>query len=324
MPIETGAQARRPVYCVLSARSLPYATPAFRSLLANCDDELRLTLITDGADDKRALVDAMSVLAPDGRHAWTVRDKAEADERAAIRLARHPNVAAFREGHPCWRKITDPLLFAEDGEEMVLLDPDLYFPNRFRFEPTPERGLLLMYQPPSCLLPHETVVSAFDLGVPMAHHTDIGVAQIRAPLDLDWLDGLLGSLGGRDLPRSMHVESIVWAAMAMRVGGGYLDAEHWHCWRNSHWKRMVLKLGASGHDVLRAESFRTMKCFHGGGAAKWWIPDAVEKGIVGNPEKVEAHRDPRPYVELSRGTYDSLRRWKEVARRLGYHALMKT
>jgi hypothetical protein len=61
------------------------------------------------------------------RHAWHVCARAEADERAVTVLAPYPNIAAFRFGHPCWRKITDPLLFGAPGEEMIILDPDLYF-----------------------------------------------------------------------------------------------------------------------------------------------------------------------------------------------------
>ncbi len=64
---------------------------------------------------------------------------------------------------------------------MVLLDPDLYFPNTFRFEPTPEQGILLMWQRPNCLLPHKTVRAAMDAGIPLARHVDIGVAQWRGP-----------------------------------------------------------------------------------------------------------------------------------------------
>ena len=315
---------RRKAYCVLSARSLPYAVKALESLTANSLDDLDVTLITDGAADKIALVDAMNTLGVPPRHLWRVCAQAEADELALTVLARYPNIAAFRFGHPCWRKITDPLLFAAPGEEMIILDPDLYFPNRFRFEPTPAKGLLLMYQPPSCLLPPEVVKRAFDEGVKMAHHTDIGVAQARNGFDLAWLDDLIRRLGGTALPRSMHVESIVWAAMAMREGGGYLDPEHWHCWRNSQWKRLALKLGASGRTLLRSEKFGAMKCFHGGGIAKWWVPDAVKAGDLAAPVEVATARSPMPYEELTRDAYDAMQRLKTLARRMGYYRIVKS
>ena len=315
--------APRKVYCVLSARSLPYAVKALESLTANSLEDLDLTLITDASADKTALVDAMEALKVPARHSWRVCAQAEADERALTVLAPYPNIAAFRFGHPCWRKITDPLLFAEPGEEMVILDPDLYFPNRFRFEPTPAKGLLLMYQPPSCLLPHEVVARAFDEGIKMAHHTDIGVAQARNNFDLAWLDGLIKRLGGTELPRSMHVESIVWAAMAMREGGGYLDPAHWHCWRNSQWKRLALKLGVSGRSILRSERFGSMKCFHGGGIAKWWVPDAIKAGEIPAAVEIAVALPPKPFEELTRHRYHSMQRHKSWARRLGYYRIVK-
>jgi len=112
--------------------------------------------------------------------------------------------------------VTDPPLFARDGEEMVILDPDVYFPNKFRFEPTPTSGLLLMRQAVNCLFPHELVRRAFDLGIAMADVTDIGVCQAYCPLDYEWLDDLIDRLGGAMLPRwSPHVESVIWAALAL-------------------------------------------------------------------------------------------------------------
>jgi hypothetical protein len=121
----------------------------------------------------------------------------------------------------------------------------------------------------------------------------------------------------------MHVESIVWAAMAMREGGGYLDPEHWHCWRNSQWKRLALKLGISGRSILRSEQFSTMKCFHGGGIAKWWVPDAVKAGDLPIPREVATVVSTEPFEELTRQAYDSMQRLKGLARRLGYYRVMK-
>ena len=317
-------RARRGAYCVLSSRSLPYARHAMASLVANSVDDLDLTLITDGAEDKTRLVEAMQALAVPERHRWRVAAQSEADELAAGALSRHPNIAAFRLGHPCWRKVTDPMLFAPPGAEMVILDPDLYFPNRFRFEPTPKAGLLLMHQPTHCLLPREVVIRAYDQGVRLAHHTDIGVAQASNALDLDFLDALIVRLGGSALPRAMHVESIVWAALAMRMGGGYLDPVHWHCWRNSQWKRVLRRFGAAGRTVLRSERFQAMKCFHGGGIAKWWIPEALDAGDLPPTGEVREVRPPLPYEELTRAAYEAGERLKGWARRVGYYRLVKS
>jgi len=317
-----GSEQRRAVYCVLSSRSLLYAERAMESLVAHSLDDLSLTLITDSAVDQLALVDAMESLQIGARHAWRVVAKSDADDLATQRFAAYPNLAAFRSGHPCWRKLTDPLLFAPADTEMVILDPDLYFPNRFRFEPTPSVGLLLMYQPPSCLLPSAVVERAYAEGIALAHHVDIGVAQWRSGVDLEWMDWLIGRLGGSSLPIAMHVEAIVWAALAMQVGGGYLDSGHWHCWRNAHWKRVARRLGVSGRTVLRSEPFTRMKCFHGGGIAKWWVPEALRAGDMPEPATILGSNATLPFEELTRAAYRSSERVKFWARRLGYHRLV--
>jgi len=167
------------------------------------------------------------------------------------------------------------------------------------------------------------VVRAYDEGVRLAHHTDIGVAQLSNDLDLDFIDALIVRLGGTALPRVMHVESIVWAALAMRMGGGYLDPEHWHCWRNSQWKRLQRRFGASGRTVLRSERFQAMKCFHGGGIAKWWVPEALAAGDLPPPSEISEARPPLPYEELTREVYDATQRLKGWARRAGYYRLVK-
>jgi len=137
------------------------------------------------------------------------------------------------------------------------------------------------------------------------------------------IDALIVRLGGTALPRVMHVESIVWAALAMRMGGGYLDPEHWHCWRNSQWKRLQRRFGASGRTVLRSERFQAMKCFHGGGIAKWWVPEALAAGDLPPPSEISEARPPLPYEELTREVYDATQRLKGWARRAGYYRLVK-
>ena len=322
MPATHQQPSPRKLYCVLSARSLPYARFAFRSLFAHSLEAVDLTLVTDDEHDKAAIVAALAGLALRGDQRWRVVSKRDADARAAAVYARHPLLRAFREGHPCWRKITDPPLFAADGEEMIILDPDLYFPNRFTFEPTPDAGLALMWQRPSCLLPHDVVMAAYAAAVPLAHHVDIGVAQLRNRLDLGWLEQLIGTLGGASLPRKMHIEAIVWAALAMRMGGGYLDARRWSCWRNAQWKRLAAKAGIPGATILAAEDFAGMKCFHGGGVAKWWIPDRVAAEAFAPPRTIGEVSALSPFVPLVRDAYLATQRWKDVARRMGYYRLL--
>ena len=318
----TSPPAVRQLYCVLGSGSLPYARLAFQSLLAQAAEPLNLRLITDAEADRVAIEAAMQATPNPAGHRWSVHAQAEIDDLAASGFAGLPNLQAFRFGHPCWRKITDPLLMAEPGQEMVILDPDLYFPNRFSFEPTPQQGILLMWQPPSCLLPDEVVRTAYAAGIPLAHHVDIGVGHARRNIDLAWLDWLIGQLGGKALPRMMHVEAIVWAALAMREGGGYLPPQHWHCWRNAQWKRVLLKLGVAGHQLLRADPFDQIKCFHGGGAAKWWVPTLLDRGGMPAPRDLPEHLAPLPLEELTLQAYDDTQRLKRWARSLGYYRLM--
>jgi hypothetical protein len=321
MTDSTRARPPRKLYCVLSPRSLPYARFAFRSLFDHCLEPVDLTLITDDEEDKAAIAETLDEVGPANLHRWRVFGKRDADERATDFYAGYPRIAAFRNGHPCWRKITDPALFAAAGEEMIVLDPDLYFPNRFAFEPTPDTGLALMWQRPSCLLPPEVVMAAYEAGIHLAHHVDIGVAQWRNRMDLAWLEHLIQALGGERLPRKMHVEAIVWAALAMRMGGGYLDAGRWSCWRNAQWKRVARKIGVRGASILAAEDFASMKCFHGGGIAKWWIPERIAAGRFAPPRTLGEPSGLQPFVPLGRGAYEATQRWKDLARRLGYYRL---
>jgi hypothetical protein len=203
------------------------------------------------------------------------------------------------------------------------LDPDLYFPNRFRFEETPKAGLLLMWQRPNCLFPPEVVKTAIDSGIRLAHHVDIGVAHWRALADLDWLDWLVGQLGGASLPRIMHVEAIVWAALAMRSGGGHLDPAYWRCWNRSPTKRVSIKLGVSGLRILRSEPWAKMKCFHAGGEAKWWLHEARDAGLLENNADISQAGRVIPFIELTPADYARERAFKRMLKALGYYHVFR-
>lgn len=308
---------------VLSPRSLPYARLALAGLFSCAEEPFHLALITDSEADKQTLLGEVGKLdvGTGSKRSCAIFSEDDLEARESEVFAKYPNIKSFRHGHPCWRKVTDPLLLSADSEEMIVLDPDIYFPNRFRFEETPPSGLLLMWQQPSCLLPAEIVHNAMRAGIGLAHHTDIGVAQWRMPVDLAWLDWLLGKLGAPDLPRSMHVESIVWAALAMRMGGGYLDPEAWLCWRRTQLKRVERKLGVRGSRILRREPWAKIKCFHAGGEAKWWLSDAKKEGYLDagaiNCGRLEAH----PFEEFTPATFAGLERRRLWLRRLGYYTL---
>jgi hypothetical protein len=311
----------RRLFMILSPRSLAYATKCVESLLANAVEPLEIWFMTDSATDKLELIAAIEALDNPNRHCWRVADESELEAQAEEKWERFPNLRSFRRGHPCWRKVTDPLLVSRDGEEMVILDPDLLFPNRFVFEPTPASGIRLMWQQPNCMLPATTVQAALDASIALARHVDIGVAQWRAGQDMEWFDWLIGKLGGAELPRIMHVESIVWSALAMRLGGGHLDPEKWRCWRRTQLKRILLKLGMSGVRILRNEPFNRVKCFHAGGEAKWWLADAQRVGLMDRPGELLETSEVRPFVEFTRQRFDAEQRAKSLLRSVGYYRL---
>jgi hypothetical protein len=306
---------------VLSPRALPYAKCCIESLLRNSVQDLHLHLITDSHEDRDHLTEVMEIVDPDKRHCWKVFAETEMLDREATTFRGFDNLRAFRRGHPCWRKITDPLLLSEPNKELILLDPDVYFPNLFRFEPTPESGLLLMFQKPNCLLPPEVVERAFANGIPLADHVDIGVAHWRASRDLGWIDWLIGKLGGDSLPRVMHIEAIAWAAIGMHEGGGHLDPLRWVCWHRTQLSRVKQKIGIEGEDILRGERWSDMKCLHCGGASKWWLPDCSGDLLKRRSDQLEPSRV-IPFVEFTREKFASAQRTRSILRTVGYYRLL--
>jgi hypothetical protein len=322
-PAGSGRAVRRRLFMVLSPRSLSYARLALGSLFANAVEQFELVLSTDSEEDKLLLRDEIDRLELQRANSGTCAIMSEADlsVRESEVFGQFQNLISFRHGHPCWRKITDPILLSDAGQEMIVLDPDIYFPNRFGFEDTLESGLLLMWQRPSCLLPPEVVNAGLRAGILFAHHTDIGVAQWKMPVDLAWLDWLLGELGSPKLPRSMHVESIVWAALAMRMGGGYLDPSAWLCWHRSQYKRVLRRLGASGSSILQREPWEGIKCFHAGGEAKWWLAEAKALGVLDRSQVKSEKTDPLPFVRLTSDDFAKIERRRNWLKRLGYYSL---
>jgi hypothetical protein len=308
---------------VLSARSLPYAQHCLSTLVNRALEPMELHLITDGEEDAKLLREAMAKIGVPAQHPWAVSAQSEVDARAEDRLRSYPRIQEFRRGHPCWRKVTDPALFAADGEEMVILDPDLYFPNPFTFEPTPDHGLLLMWQRPNCLLPPECVRRAIGGGYRLADHVDIGVANVRAPIDWDFADRLVGILGGRDIPRVMHVEAIMWAALAMHAGGGYLDPASWVCWHRTQLKRVMLKMGAGSTRMLRLENISRAKCFHAGGIAKHWIAETGGGALLDGPPGFSSTTPSpvKPFKEMHPRKYEMAQMARGALRCLGYYRI---
>jgi hypothetical protein len=307
---------QRSVTMVAGIDAIGHAELAIATLLAKCRDPIRFTLLTDSAADKARYAALLARLPGDTPRA--VFDQADCDARAETAFADHPNIRAFRRGHPCWRKITDPGLFAEaPGAEVILLDPDLVFPNPFTFEATPPAGLLLMRQRRHCLLPPEVARAAMAAGYPLAHHTDIGVAQHRA-LPWDWIETAIGRIGGGALPRVAHVESILWAMIAMRIGGGLLDPGAWACWERTAAKRLLMLAGLGGPGLLRLERARRLKCFHGSSGAKDWLVAAAARGLFAEAGPRLGATPVSPFVALGPAAFERGER-----RKARYHAALR-
>jgi hypothetical protein len=141
------------------------------------------------------------------------------------------------------------------------------------------------------------------------------------------LEWLLDQLGIGDHPNarfSMHIEAIVWAAIAMRIGGGYLPPEHWHCWRRSQRVRLLRKLGVPGPQLLRHEPVSTIKCFHAGGEAKHWLEEATNRGGLDCDNVMDRPGTVSPFIELTPTTYHRDQAVKSWLRRFGYYNLFRS
>jgi hypothetical protein len=305
----------------LGASCLPHAALCIGSLAENLAGDEAIHLLTDTPRDHEQLCQAFAAYR---RIKVVLSDTLWED--AGNPMRKYAGLEKLRKGHFCWRKLTDPMLLARDGDEVVLLDPDVYFPRPFDFENVGDGTLRLMWQKPNCLLPFSVVQRAFDNGIAMADHVDIGIAQYRSPLDLDWLDWLVKSLG--DLPPTiMHVEPIFWASLAMRMGGGYLNPQQYHCWANTQWKRVLKKAGASPLRMLKAEDFRTCVAFHAGGTIKNWLAEpgagALLKQLAGAPGgKPPGHATILPFVPFTLEKFRWLRKRASILRSIGYYKLI--
>lgn len=303
----------RKLYMVLGWNAASYAQVCVRTLLERVGEPVSLTLITDGVEDVQRYGELLATIPQHGHHVSVLGER-DVDVVAADRLARFPHARALRDGHPCWRKVTDPALLAGDDGEAVILDPDLYFPNQFRFDPAPPRGVALMWQPPSCLYPAAAVETAFALGTPLAHHVDIGVAMLRLPLDWAWLDDFCQRFVPARFARFMHIEAILWAAYGMHAGGGYLDPGHYRCYRHLLWKRLALKARTSELWLLQREPFAELKVYHAGGWPKQWLARAEEAGVFPAPQPRFQERPLLPFVRYEPAEERRKQQLRQLAR----------
>ena len=303
----------------LGAACLPYGSLCIRSLAENLDGDEPIHLLTDSRGDQLRLQQAFAGLT---RIKVQVSDELWEDDGNPMR--KYAGLAKLRKGHPCWRKLTDPMLIAREGDEVVIVDPDVYFPRRFSFEKVGDGTLRLMWQKPNCLLPFSVVQTAFAKGIAMADQVDIGVAQYRSPLDLDWLNWLVESLG--ETPRAMHVEAILWSCLAMRMGGGYLNSGRWCCWANTQWKRLLNKAGATPARMLNQEDFRSCLAFHAGGAAKTWLAAPEAEELLKHLARLPGGRPlgaatVQPFVPFTMEKFEWLKKRARILAVMGYYKL---
>ena len=318
-------QVRR-VFILLSSHALPYAKFCIRTMLANSMEPVALRLIADNADEKAILARETAQYAIPGKGTIEIIAKEEVSDLLASRYPGKAGLRALHEGNPCWRKITDPLVLSEPDEEIIVADPDLLFPNRYMFEATPPEGIMLMRQGPNCLFPPAAVRATFDLGVKLANHVDIGVAQLRAgTVDIDWLDWLCSGLDLDAYRPFMHIEAIIWSAMAMRFGGRHLDPASWHCWERGKLKRLAVAAGVPGPWTLRFEPLDRVKCIHVSGPSKLWVSAAMESGSLKEFHNDRCEPSVGPdYRELTAKGYEREQSLKAAVRRLGYYKLTKS
>ena len=71
----------------------------------------------------------------------------------------------------------------------------------------------------------------------------------------------------------------------------------------------------------KPERLAGIKCFHAGGEAKWWLPEADKLGMLDQDGEVTEAAAAMPFVELTPAHYSSLQRNRRWLRRLGYYSV---
>ncbi|PQO45974.1 hypothetical protein [Blastopirellula marina] len=307
----------------MNSRSIAYAQICLNSLLQNSLDPLHLVVIGDDDNDAQKVQSFCDTLVPlvPSQHKIDVIGKSAIDKIATSALDRYPLTRMFREGHPCWRKLTDPLLLAQ-SDELIVIDPDVFFPNIFQFPKTPNNGVLLMWQSSNCLHPPDAVRTAFTVGLALADHTDIGVCQFqRGSVTLQLLESILGSFGDFDFPRSAHIESIIWAAIALEIGGGYLAPNRWICWNHSLYKRIAIRLGANPSSYLQGLNLSEAYCLHLGGKIKTFAPNAFSDYKFGEQPLDAYDSATAPFQPYSISKFERKMRTRQLIRAAGFYAV---
>jgi hypothetical protein len=189
------------------------------SLLRYSVDDLTLRLHDDGSlteEDRERL-------AAELRHPEVI-SRAEADERTADFLARHPALRAFRRGNVMALKLIDAMLFA--GDELAYCDSDIFFLRPFS-------GLYPLRGTAAGAMFMSDRQNAYSIrswhllrypGLRLPQRLNAGITAFRATgFDLDLLEWYVSRPEFQFSP--VWMEQTAWGLLAERVGCRILDPD---------------------------------------------------------------------------------------------------
>jgi hypothetical protein len=263
------------VTCLASASSIAYSQHCLHSLLYNCQTPISLTIITDTEKEIIAFKNLVRNWAYPSKHSIEVIGAETLQKIGLQRWAKYPNLIKYTQGHPCWRKVTDPFVLAKEGP-VVVIDPDVFFLRPFHFPVRSGKSITLMWQSPNCLYPAGAVDEAFATGMPLADHVDIGIAIVNNRIDWEWLDQFLGGISLEKYSSFMHIEAIVWSALAMHQGGCYLHPKRWYCYQASWHHKLRRRLGFQQPISFSSTVTQHAIAIHAGGIAKHQIAKLIK------------------------------------------------
>lgn len=206
------------VASIVGNRQVELAVLCLGSLLRHSADDLRLRLHDDGTlteEDREHLTSELR--APE------IVLRAEADERAATFLARHPALHEFRRGNVMALKLIDTVMYA--GEEMAYCDSDILFLRPFtglygQLRETGAGAVFMKDWQNAFSLRSWHLLRYPELRLP--RRTNAGLMAFRtAGFDLDLLEWYVAKPEFQFSP--VWMEQTAWGLLAMRVGCRVLD-----------------------------------------------------------------------------------------------------
>jgi len=211
MPSDSTRPART-VSTLLGHAHVEMALACLGSLRRYADEPLALVVHDDGT-----LLAADLERLAEGLGEPRVLRRAEADERMAALLVRHPAARAFRRDHPLGLKLLDAPLLARDGE-LSYCDSDVLFLRPFArlFARPVEAGAVFM-RDTQCAYSVRSWQVLLDRGLRLAARVNSGLFQLDlGRFDLDLAEWFLGRPEHR---RTWPwIEQTGWALLARRAG----------------------------------------------------------------------------------------------------------